>query len=188
MNTNYVIAIAVAFLLVFGVVIGLVYYSRTRHSKQMQEHYGPEYDHVVETTGSAKAAEAELKQRNKHVEGLNIRPLTTIEHDRYLIEWKEVQAKFVDDPSQAIKDGDRLIMEVMQLRNYPVSDFEDRAADISVAYPELVTNYRAAHAIALKNEQKTADTEELRKAMVYDKALFTELVVTENPVEMEKVS
>lgn len=187
MNTTYVIVIAVAFVLVFGVVIGLVYSGRTKHSKQMQEHYGPEYDHVVQTTGSAKAAEAELKQRNKHVEALNIRPLTTAEHDRYLAEWKEVQAKFVDDPSRAIKDADRLIMEVMQVRDYPLSDFDERAADISVGYPELVTNYRAAHAIALKNEQKTADTEELRQAMVYYKSLFTELVVTEQPVEMEKV-
>jgi hypothetical protein len=187
MNTTYVIAIAVAFLLVFGIIIGLIYSSRTKHSKQMQEHFGPEYDHVVQATGSSKAAEAELKQRNKHVEALNIHPLTAAEHDRYLVEWKEVQAKFVDDPSQAIKEADRLIMEVMQLRAYPVSDFEARAADISVAYPELVTNYRAAHAIALKNEQKTADTEELRTAMVYDKSLFNELVVTEKPIEMEKV-
>jgi hypothetical protein len=187
MNTTYVIAIAVAFVLVFGVIIGLVYSGRTNRSKKMQEHYGPEYDHVVQSTGSSKAAEAELKQRNKHVEGLNIRPLTITEHDRYVGEWKEVQAKFVDDPSQAIKEADRLIMEVMQLRAYPVSDFEARAADISVGYPELVTNYRAAHAIALKNEQKTADTEELRQAMVYDKSLFSELVVTEKPVDMEKV-
>jgi hypothetical protein len=187
MNSTYVIAIAVAFLLVFGIVIGLVYSGRANRSKKMQEHYGPEYDHVVQTTGSAKAAEAELQQRNKHVEGLNIRPLTLPEHDRYLVEWKEVQAKFVDDPAQAIKEADRLIMEVMQLRAYPVSDFEARAADISVAYPELVTNYRAAHAIALKNEQNTANTEELRQAMVYDKSLFNELVVTEKPLEMEKV-
>ena len=187
MNTTYVIVIAVAFVLVFGVVIGLVYSGRTKRTKQMQEHYGPEYDHVVQTAGSAKAAEAELKQRNKHVEALNIRPLTTVEHDRYLAEWKEVHSKFVDDPARAIKDADRLIMEVMQVRDYPLSDFDERAADISVGYPDLVTNYRAAHAIAQKNEQKTADTEELRQAMVYYKSLFTELVVTEEPVVVEKV-
>ena len=187
MNTLYVIVIAVAFLLIFGVVIGLVYSGRTRRSKRMQEHYGPEYDRIVQKTGSQKAAEAELKQRNKHVEALNIHPLTQAEHDRYLAEWKEVQAKFVDDPARAIKDADRLIMEVMQVRDYPVSDFEERAADISVGYPELVSNYRAAHEIALKNEQKTADTEELRQAMVHYKSLFSQLVVTEKPIEMEKV-
>lgn len=187
MDNTYVGTIAVGFLLVIGIVIGLVYSSRTRRAKKMQEHFGPEYDHVVQTAGSPKAAQAELMQRNKHVEALNIHPLTPVEHARYLVEWKEVQAKFVDDPSQAIKDADRLIMEVMQLRAYPVSDFEARAADLSVSYPELVANYRAAHAIALKNEQKTANTEELRQAMVYDKSLFSELVVTENPIEMEKV-
>lgn len=187
MISTYVIVIAFVFVLVFGVVIGLVYSGRTKRSKRMQEQYGPEYDRTVKEKGSHKAAEAELKQRNKHVEGLNIRSLTTAEHDRYLAEWKEVQAKFVDDPAVAIKEADRLIIEVMQVRNYPVSDFGERAEDISVGYPELVSNYRAAHDIALKNEQKTADTEELRQAMVYYKSLFTELVVTEQPMEMEKV-
>jgi hypothetical protein len=187
MISTFVIVIVVAFLVVFGVVIGLVYSGRTKHSKEMREQYGPEYDRLVKEKGSRKAAEAELKQRNKHVEGLNIRLLTSAERDRYQAEWKEVQAKFVDDPAGAIKEADRLIIEVMQVRNYPVSDFNERAADISVGYPELVSNYRAAHDIALKNEQKTADTEELRQAMVYYKSLFTELVVTEQPEEKEKV-
>ncbi len=186
MNTTYVIVIAVVFLLIIGVVIGMIFSGR-RRSKNLQEHFGPEYDRAVEKTGSPKAAEAELQQRNKHVEALNIRPLTTAEHDRYLSEWKEVQAKFVDQPGEAIKDADRLIMEVMQLRAYPVSNFEERAADISVSYPELVSNYRSAHEIALKNEQKTADTEELRQAMVHYKSLFSQLVVTEKPIEKEKV-
>ena len=187
MSLAYVIVIAVAFLLVFGVVIALVYSGRTRHSKKLQEHFGPEYDHVVQATGSPKAAENELEQRRKHVEALNIRPLTQIEHDRYVADWTGVQTKFVDDPATAIKDADRLIIEVMLLRNYPVANFDERAADISVNYPEVVTNYRVAHEIALKNEQKTADTEELRQAMVHYRSLFNELLVTEQPVvEMEK--
>ena len=99
-----------------------------------------------------------------------------------MADWTTVQSKFVDEPGQAIVDADRLIMEVMQLRAYPVSDFEQRAADISVSYPALVGNYRAARAIALKNEQHQADTEELRQAMIYYRSLFEELLATEAAV------
>jgi len=184
--TTYMIVVGVVFLVLIGVVVGLVFYSRSR-SKRLQEHFGPEYDRAVQETGSQKQAEAELEQRRKHVEALNIRPLTQVEHDRYLADWKEVQAKFVDDPARAIKDADRLIIEVMLVRNYPVANFEERAADISVNHPVVVSNYRAAHEIALKNEQQTADTEELRQAMVHYRSLFNELLETaEQPVEMEE--
>jgi hypothetical protein len=186
MDTTYVIVVAVAFLLLIGIVIGLAFYGR-RRSKKLQDHFGPEYDRIVQETGSQKAAETELEQRRKVVEALNIRPLTKVEHDRYLEDWRAVQTKFVDDPARAIKDADRLIIEVMLVRNYPVTNFEERAAELSVSYPELVINYRRAHEIALKNEQQTADTEELRQAMVYYRSLFNELLGTVEPVEMEKM-
>jgi hypothetical protein len=186
MNTTYVIVLTVAFLLLFGIVIGLAFSGR-RRSKNLQQRFGPEYDRIVQETGSQKAAEVELEQRRKHVENLNIRPLTKIERDRYLDDWTAVQSKFVDDPARAIKDADRLIIEVMLVRNYPMANFEERAADISVNYPELVSNYRAAHEIAQQNERETADTEELRQAMVYYRSLFNELLGTGQPViEMEK--
>jgi hypothetical protein len=186
MNSTYLIVLTVAFVLLFGLVIGLAFSGR-RRSKNLQQHFGPEYDRIVQETGSQRAAEAELDQRRKHVENLNIRPLTKIEHDRYLDDWTAVQSKFVDDPARAIKDADRLIIEVMLVRNYPMANFEERAADISVSYPELVANYRYAHEIAQKNEQLTADTEELRQAMVHYRSLFNELLATEQPViEMEK--
>ncbi len=186
MNTTYVIVLTAAFLLLFGVVIGLAFFDR-RRSKKLQQHFGPEYDRTVQQTGSQKAAEAELEQRRKYVETLDIRPLTQAERDRYLEDWTAVQSKFVDDPAMAIKDADRLIIEVMLVRNYPMANFEERAADISVNYPDLVSNYRTAHEIAQKNEQQTADTEELRRAMVHYRSLFNELLETEQPVaEMEK--
>jgi hypothetical protein len=185
MNTLSVLVIAVVFLLLIVVILGLVFYG-WRRSKRLQEHFGPEYDRTVQQTGSQKEAETELEQRRKHVEALNIRSLTQVERERYLADWKEIQAKFVDDPARAIKDADRLIIEVMLLRNYPVANFEERAADISVNHPMVVSNYRAAHEIAAKNEQQTADTEELRQAMVYYRSLFNELLEAEQPVEMEK--
>jgi hypothetical protein len=117
---------------------------------------------------------------------LNIRPLSISERERYLADWTAVQAKFVDQPGQAIVEAGHLIMEVMRIRAYPVSDFEQRAADISVNYPALVSNYRAAREIAIKNEHHQADTEELRQAMIYYRSLFDELLKTETVAPEEK--
>jgi hypothetical protein len=133
--------------------------------------------------GDEKKAQAELNERQKHVEALDIRPLSATERERYQADWTAVQSKFVDDPEQAIVDADRLIIEVMQLRAYPVSNFEQRAADISVNYPALVSNYRAAREIAIKNQQHQANTEELRQAMIYYRSLFEELLETETVAE-----
>jgi hypothetical protein len=128
-----------------------------------------------------------LDGRQTHVDALNIRPLSISERERYLADWASVQSKFVDEPGQAIGNADRLIMEVMQVRAYPVSDFEQRAADISVSYPALVSNYRAARAIAIKNMDHQANTEELRQAMIYYRSLFEELLGSEAVVEEEKM-
>jgi len=133
----------------------------------------------VQALGDKKKALTELEERQRYVEALDIHPLSAREHDRYLADWAAVQSKFVDEPDRAIVEADRLIMEVMQLRAYPISDFEQRAADVSVSYPALVSNYRAARVIALKNQEHQADTEELRQAMIYYRSLFDELLVTD---------
>jgi hypothetical protein len=178
MNTTYLIIAVVAVLVIMGLILGPVF-ARRKRSEKLHDHFGAEYDHTVESMGGEKEAQKELKNRQKHVDALDIRPLSTSERERYLAEWTAIQSKFVDEPGQATGDADRLIMEVMQLRNYPVSDFEQRAADISISYPALVTNYRAAREIAIKNEQNKADTEELRQALIYYRALFNELLGAE---------
>jgi hypothetical protein len=167
--------------LVLGLIIGLTF-SRRQRSKRFQNKFGPEYDRAVQNTGDEKKALAELKEREKHVETMNVRPLSSEEHERYLAEWKAVQAKFVDQPGQATVEADHLIMEVMKARSYPVSDFEQRAADLSVSYPALVSNYRAAREIAVKNEQHSANTEELRQAFIHYRSLFEELLKEETIV------
>jgi hypothetical protein len=176
-----VIITVVVVLVIIGAILGLVF-ARRRRSERLQDHFGPEYDHTVQVLGDEKKAQTELDERQKHVEALDIRPLSASERERYLADWTAVQSKFVDEPGQAIGDADRLIIEVMQVRAYPVSDFEQRAADISVTYPALVSNYRAARAIALKNMEHQAETEELRQAMIYYRSLFEELVGTETVV------
>jgi hypothetical protein len=178
MNTTYIIIAVVLGLMIMGAILWPIF-NRRKRTERLHDHFGPEYDHTVQTLGDEKKAQTELEERQKHVEALDIHPLSVEEHDRYVAEWTAVQSRFVDEPGQAIVDADRLIMEVMQTRAYPVSDFEQRAADVSVSYPALVSNYRAARAITLKNEQHQADTEELRQAMIYYRSLFEELLETE---------
>lgn len=179
MNSTYIIVAVVLVAVIMGVVLWPIIAGRKR-SERLQGQFGSEYDHTVQVLGDEKKAQIELEKRQKHIEALDIRPLTVIEHQRYTADWAAVQSKFVDEPGQAIIEADGLIKDVMQLRAYPVADFEQRAADVSVSYPTLVSNYRAARAIALKNEQHNADTEELRQAMIYYRSLFDELLVTES--------
>ena len=186
MSTTYVFIAVVLIMAIMGVILGLIFAARNKRSEQLHDKFGPEYDHTVQTMGNEKKAQTELDERQKHVKALDIRPLSASERERYLADWAAVQSKFVDEPGQAIVAADRLIMEVMQVRAYPVSDFEQRAADISVTYPALVSNYRAAREIAIKNEQHQADTEELRQAMIHYRSLFEELLGTEAVLEEEK--
>jgi hypothetical protein len=185
MSTTYIIIIVVVVLVVLGVILALVF-SPKKRSQQFQNKFGPEYDRAVKTAGSEKKAQAELNQRQKHVDTMNIRPLSVSERERYQAEWTAIQAKFVDQPGQATVEADHLIMEVMKVRAYPVSDFDQRAADISVNYPTLVSNYRAAREIAIKNEQHSANTEELRQALIYYRSLFDELLKDETLIPERK--
>ena len=44
----------------------------------------------------------------------------------------DVQARFVDDPREAVTEADRLVGEVMAARGYPVGDFEQRSAVVEI--------------------------------------------------------
>jgi hypothetical protein len=185
MSPTYLIIAVVVIVVIMGAIMAPMF-ARRRKSQKFQNKYGPEYDHTVQTAGNEKKAQAELNGRQKHVDTLNIRPLSVSERERYQSEWTAIQAKFVDQPGQATVEADHLIMEVMKVRAYPVSDFDQRAADISINYPNLVSNYRAAREIAIKNEQHTATTEELRQALIHYRSLFDELLKEEEVVP-EKV-
>ena len=178
MNTTYII-VAVAVLVIIGIVLGLMFARRTKRTERLHDQFGSEYDHTVQSLGNEKKAQTELEERQRYVKALDIRPLTVDEHKRYLTDWAAVQSSFVDEPRKAIVDADRLIMEVMQLRAYPVADFEQRAADVSVNYPALVSNYRAAREVAIRNEDHHAGTEDLRQALINYRSLFDELLVTD---------
>ncbi len=170
-----IIAVAVvAVLVIAGILTWSI--SRRRHLARLREHFGPEYDHTVREMGDESRAVAELEDRQKRVNAMEIQPLSTVQRDRYMAQWRAIQTNFVDDPRQSIVDADHLIQEVMQERGFAVTDFEQMAADLSVHYPKVISNYRAAHEIAEKNAQGQADTEEMRQAMVYYRSLFEDLV------------
>jgi FtsZ-interacting cell division protein ZipA len=161
-------------LIVIGVVVlvALVVWQalRSRRSRTLQDRFGPEYDRTLERADGKRDAEADLAERAKRRDELDIRPLTPAARDRYLEEWRSVQVRFVDDPSGAVGQADTLIQSVMRDRGYPVDDFEQRAADISVDHPNVVENYRAGHRLS------NGGTEEQRQAMVHYRGLFEELV------------
>lgn len=158
---------------------------RSRRSKQLQEGFGPEYEHVVEETGDKRDAERELRERRDRREELEIQPLTTESRERYAEEWRTVQGRFVDEPDAAVRGADRLVQQVMAERGYPVADdFERRAADVSVDYPDVVENFREGHRLVNEHEAGDSGTEPLRQAMVHFRSLFDELLA-EEPVHEE---
>jgi hypothetical protein len=159
------------------IVIAVAWYAaRQKRHKELRESFGPEYDRTVRETGSRGRAEAELEDRRERVEKLRIRPLSEEQRRHFSDDWGAAQARFVDEPGAAIAEADRLVQEAMRSRGYPVTDFEQRAADLSVDYPELVSNYRSAHAIATLNGRGEATTEQLRQAMVHYRSLFNEIL------------
>lgn len=167
----------VAILVVIVLLALLAFFAgRQRRSRKLQETFGPEYDRTVSETGDRRAAEAELLERTGRREGFDIVPLEPEARARYVEAWRHTQAQFVDEPAEATREADRLITSVMRDRGYPVDDFEQRAADLSVDHPQVVDDYRAAHAIAAANDRSEASTEDLRQALVHYRSLFEDLL------------
>lgn len=179
-----VVAVVVAAIIVAGAML----WSRRRRSEHLREHFGPEYDRAVEAKGDRAKAEADLAERQKRVEKLSIRPLEPEERREFIERWSQVQERFVDDPPRAVAFADALLGDVMKARGYPVSDFKQRAGDISVDHPLVVEHYHKAHDIALRHQDGKASTEDLRQAMIHYRALFDNLVGAEAPARSEHES
>jgi len=176
---------------VIVIIAGLAWlYMRKRRSTtaDLRQKFGPEYDRAVQVHGAGRKAESKLEDREKRVDKLNIRDLDSMEHERFSKRWEAVQFRFVDSPKGAVAEADDLVSSVMKARGYPVSDFDQRAADISVDHPRVVENYRSAHAIALRVGKDQATTEELRAAMIHYRSLFEELVQLPVAVDRKEVA
>lgn len=183
MNIQTILLIVLAALVVIAVALVILLTVLRLRSQRLKKTFGPEYDYTLERLGDQHTAESDLQRREKRLENLDIRPLNQTEHDRYLTDWTETQANFVDDPSGAVAKANRLITEVMIARGFPVADFEQRSADLSVIYPNFVLGYREANAIATKNQAGAVSTEDLRQAMINFHTLFIKLISTINPTE-----
>lgn len=161
-------AVAVAVL-----ALGLWAYERRRRTQALRQTFGDTYDHVVSERGR-REAEAHLVDRKLKFEKANIRPLSAGDRDRYLELWRGIQARFVDNPTQAVGEADFLCQEVMRVRGYPTADPDQRLADVAIGHPEIVDHYRTACEVAHRGER--ANTEELRQAVVHYRALFDDLL------------
>ena len=178
-STAVVILSIVAAVVIVGALVMMM--TRKRRSQRLREQFGPEYDRVVHREGDATKAERVLAFRQQRREKFKVRNLSPTDRSSFRYRWNEVQSRFVDDPKGAVTLAESLVTDLMQARGYPIADFEQQAADISVDHPVVVQNYRAAHDIALRHGRGQASTEDLRNAMVHYRALFQELLDDNQP-------
>jgi hypothetical protein len=172
-------AIIIIVIIAAVIVLAALYLAmRSRRTERLHDRFGPEYDRTVDEAGGRRAAESELVAREKRREELDIKDLSPAARDRYAQQWQDVQARFVDDPSGAVSQGDALVTAVMRDRGYPIEDFDQRLADISVDHADVADNYRAARDIARSSSEGTASTEDLRQGMVHYRTLFEDLLGT----------
>ena len=181
---TWMIVLIAGVLLLLGAGIAWVVVGKKR-SAGLRRRVGTEYDHAVKASGSRRRAEADLASRTKRVERLDIHPLSAGDHDRFADRWRSAQASFVDNPAGAVSDAEKLVEEVMRARGYPIGDFDQRAADISVDHPRFVENYREARDLALASQRGSAKTEDLRRATVHYRALFEDLLDTTARTQVE---
>ena len=167
-----VVVVAVLALVVIAVVI-----TQQRRKRALRQRFGTEYDRAVRERGSEREAQALLDERAKRVDQFHIRRLEPADRERFATRWRAVQARFVDDPRGAVAEADDTVAALMGSRGYPMADFEQRAADLSVDHSRVVDNYRAAHVIAVQHRQGRASTEDLRQAMIYYRSLFEDLLL-----------
>lgn len=179
MNTIPTVWIVLGIILVVALLVAAAWVSsqkKKKRSERLQQRFGPEYNRTVDKLGGRGKAESELEARETRVDKLTIKTLSPSEAPRFSQAWAALQGRFVDDPKGVVTQADQLVRELMLARGYPMGDFERRSADISVDHPAVVEHYRAAQAIAVRDQRGDVNTEELRKAVVHYRALFDELL------------
>jgi len=176
MSKHQLLYLALAILAVVVVVFLIVSAIKKRRSAKLRDQFGPEYDRTLQTAGGRQEAEAELVHRAEHRKSFEVRPLDAASQERYREQWLGVQAGFVDAPGQSVRQADALVTQLMTERGYPMAEFDQRSADVSVDHPDVVENYRKAHAISRASDEDKATTEDLRQAMTHYRSLFERLL------------
>jgi len=178
--TQIIILIAAVLILVILLVAVVTVARRQR----LRRKFGPEYDRAVAGSDNRSEAEKELRERERRYAELKLRPLSEQSRDAYATQWAQVQARFVDAPEEAVRDGDALVTRLVAEIGYPTENYEDQLATLSVEHARTLGHYRDAHEIFLRTERGEASTEQLRQALVHYRALFAELLGAE-PVPPE---
>jgi hypothetical protein len=172
------ILIAVVVVVVVAWLVAMA--MRQRRTTMLRKRFGPEYDRALHERDDQRAAEAELRDRQKERERLDIRPLAEPTRARFAAEWRALQEQFVEEPSDAVMAADDLVSRVMSERGYPMADFEAQAKLISVDHPSVVENYRVAHAVCDRARSQQASTEDMRAALLRYRSLFDDLLQPED--------
>jgi hypothetical protein len=161
-----------------AVVVALIGWAvaRKRRSHELRERFGSEYDYATRETGSRAEAERELREREEHARNITIQPLSLDDRKRFETEWEAIEARFVERPTTAVLEADELIREVLRLRGFPIRNFDELVADLSVHQPDVVEDFRAAHSVLDRSDPGEISTEDLRQAMLHYRRLFAELV------------
>jgi hypothetical protein len=173
--TQVAFAIAVVILVIFAIGIDLS--TRKRRTARVCAPLGDtEYVRPVNEAPDLRQTEVLPIAQVARVEAFHILPLAAGARARFVESWGRVQARFIDGPGSAVTGADQLLGDVLSTRGYSLSDFERRAADISVDHPRVLETYRAAHQGALRRTNGQASTEDLRQAMIHYRTFFEELV------------
>jgi len=169
------VVIVIIVVLVVAAAVAAVFYQR-RRSAQLQQRFGEEYERMVRQTDDRRAAEKDLREREKRRSHLEVTPLAGADAARYRDEWSGIQLRFVDQPADAVRQADRIVVQMMRDCGYPVDDFDQRVDDISVDHPDVAQHYRDAHAVAVAQANGEADTEQLRQAVTAYRRLVDALL------------
>jgi hypothetical protein len=186
--TNTQLIVTVTVLVMVAVVVGEYLKRRKATTAALRNRFGTEYDRAVLEHGSLDTAEEKLADRESRVHALSIRELGATERERFIAEWQKVQSRFFDHPEAAVTEADDLIAALLEARGYPKDSFDQRAADVSVLYPGVMENYRAAHAIAVRPYRAEESTEKLRTAIVQYRAIFDELLQADIPQQQRSAA
>ncbi len=138
----------------------------------LRRRFGAEYDQLASRIGPRRA-HAELAERQRRVEELDLRPLTAEKQAGYGREWTAVQERFVDSPAQATRAAAALVTAVAADCGYSVSDQDRFLTDLSVYHSPRLAEYRGARETT---ERAGAPTEDLRQALLGYRAMFLDLL------------
>jgi hypothetical protein len=185
MTTTQVLVTIVVLLVIAAIGYGIWFVTRRR---ALQHRFGPEYDRAVADGDSRAAAERELRERERRHAELELRDLAPEARTRYATAWEEIQARFLDDPTAAVRDADALVTELIAERGYPAGEYEEQVAHLSVEHARTLGHYRDAHEISLLSDRGEATTEQLRQAVVHYRTLFAELLGTDTPLGADTAS